>query len=89
MLLFFFAPFVSFVVKRNTGQDGATILDYEGKLVAAGAIVNVDAGSEGGGRLAAARTLSGYGLAIKISSDGEIRGFKCGHSGPEEVFRVG
>jgi hypothetical protein len=72
-------------------MDGATILDYEGKIIAAGAIVNVEAGSDGGGRLAAAKKLGDYGQAIKISSDGEIRGFKQKKNQPgvEEFFTVG
>lgn len=70
-------------------MDGATILDYKGNVVAAGAIVKVDAGSDGGGRLAAAKTLSSYGLAIKISSDGGIRGFAPGSKDAEEIFTIG
>jgi hypothetical protein len=70
-------------------MDGATILDYRGNVLAAGAIVKVDAGSEGGGRLLAARTLGKYGLGIKISSDGEIRGFRLEGTDTEEVFRFG
>jgi hypothetical protein len=72
-------------------MDGATILDYQGNVIAAGAIVKVDAGSDGGGRLAAAKTLGKYGQAIKISSDGEIRGFKQkkDQTGVEEFFTVG
>ena len=34
------------------------------------------AGSTGGGRLAAAKTLSNYGISIKISNDGSMQGFK-------------
>ena len=72
-------------------MDGATILDYRGKIIAAGAIVQVEAGSEGGGRLAATKTLAKYGQAIKISNDGEIRGFKQkkDKTGVEEFFTVG
>ena len=73
-------------------MDGATILDYQGNVIAAGAIVKVGAGSEGGGRLAAAKALSKYGLAIKISSDGGIRGFKqckTDETQREEIFTIG
>lgn len=74
-------------------MDGATILDYHGNVIAAGAIVEVIAGSDGGGRLAAARALSKFGLAIKISSDGGIRGFKGGvkdgQQVVEEIFTIG
>jgi DNA integrity scanning protein DisA with diadenylate cyclase activity len=77
--------------------DGATILDYQGNVFAAGAIVQLKgAGSEdGGARKAAAKTLAQYGLAIKISSDGAISGYKKGvpvngvSSTVEEVFTIG
>lgn len=57
-------------------MDGATVIDYDGKLLAVGAIIKIEAGSTGGGRLAAAKTLSNYGIAIKISNDGTMQGFK-------------
>lgn len=57
--------------------DGATILDHRGNVLASGAIVKVPSGSSGGGgRRAAARQLSKLGLAIKISSDGPVLGFR-------------
>ena len=56
--------------------DGATIIDYDGKILAVGAIIKIEAGSTGGGRLAAAKTLSNYGISIKISNDGSMEGFK-------------
>lgn len=55
--------------------DGATIIDTNGKIIAAGAILKIDAGSTGGGRLAATKTMGKYGVSIKISADGEIRIF--------------
>lgn len=57
------------------GMDGATVIDCDGNIIAAGAILKIEAGSEGGGRLAAARTLSRYGVAIKISQDGVMKAF--------------
>ncbi len=77
--------------------DGATILDYQGNIFAAGAIVQLKgAGSEdGGARKAAAKTLAQYGLAIKISSDGAISGFKKGEPDDkgqcktEQIFTIG
>ncbi len=57
------------------GIDGATIVDSEGEIIAVGAIIKIDAGSTGGGRLAAAKQLSKYGVAMKISADGVIEGF--------------
>jgi hypothetical protein len=56
-------------------MDGAVVLDSEGTIIAVGAILKIEAGSEGGGRLAAATTLSKYGTAIKISQDGVIKAF--------------
>lgn len=57
------------------GIDGATIIDHDGTIIAVGAIIKIEAGSTGGGRLAAAKMLSNYGVAIKISNDGSIQGF--------------
>ncbi len=54
------------------GLDGATVVNTTGKLLAAGAIVSIDGGSENGGRTAATKQLAKYGLAIKISEDGYI-----------------
>ena len=56
-------------------MDGATVIDSDGKIIAVGAILKIEAGSEGGGRLAAATTLSKYGIAIKISQDGILKAF--------------
>lgn len=59
-----------------SGLDGAIILDTSGKIIACGAIIANKAGSSGGGRGSAARTLSQYGgFAIKISTDGYIEAF--------------
>ncbi len=57
------------------GMDGATVIDSDGTIVAVGAILKIEAGSDGGGRLAAATTLSRYGIAIKISQDGILKAF--------------
>jgi hypothetical protein len=57
-------------------MDGATVLKNTGEVVTAGAIVRVPSGSTGGGRRAAALQLSKLGLAIKISADGPITGFR-------------
>ena len=69
--------------------DGAMILGHDGSIHAAGAIVNVNGGGDGGGRLAAAHTLSAYGLGIKISSDGEISGFRTSTEGRTLWFSFG
>lgn len=57
-------------------MDGATIVDYDGTIIAVGAILKIEAGSSGGGgRLAATRSLAKYGVTIKISQDGIMQGF--------------
>lgn len=53
-------------------MDGATIIDVKGNILAVGAIIQNESGSYGGGRGSAAKLLSNYGLAIKISTDGYI-----------------
>jgi len=55
--------------------DGATIIGHEGLVLAVGAILQIEGGSAGGGRLAAAIALSKYGTGIKVSQDGGIKGF--------------
>lgn len=55
--------------------DGATIIDYDGTIIAIGAIIQIEAGSSGGGRLAAAKTLAKYGVSVKISADGIMQAF--------------
>lgn len=57
-------------------MDGATVLSHKGEVLTAGTIVRVPGGSTGGGRRAAALELSKLGLAIKISADGPIEGFR-------------
>lgn len=58
------------------GVDGATVIDNDGDIVAVGAIIMIENGNFSGGRLAAAKTLSKYGVSLKISEDGQIQGFK-------------
>lgn len=55
-----------------TAMDGACILDAEGNVVSFGAIIRSDTESSGGARGAASRTLSHYGMAVKISTDGYV-----------------
>lgn len=64
--------------------DGATIIDHDGTILAVGAIICVPAGSDGGGRRAAAKKGSKYGMGIKISEDGEVTAFENG----DLVFRT-
>jgi hypothetical protein len=56
-------------------MDGATIISHQGKILAAGAIVKIGAGSSGGGRLAATKALAKLGFAAKISQDGGVTGY--------------
>jgi hypothetical protein len=66
-------------------MDGATVLDHTGMILAAGAIVEVPAGSVGGGRLAATRSLARFGAAFKVSQDGPVTLYGRDHSGNAEV----
>ena len=52
--------------------DGACIIDSNGAVYSFGAIIQNDSGSATGGRSAAAKKLSKYGAAVKISTDGYI-----------------
>lgn len=57
------------------GMDGATVIDFDGSIIAVGAILKIEAGSNEGGRLAAATNLAKYGVTIKISQDGQMQAF--------------
>ena len=61
---------------------GTTVIDHHGNLLAVGAILQIPSGSEGGGRLAAAKALSTKGVGIKISQDGGIRCYHDNGNGP-------
>ena len=61
--------------------DGACVVKKNRYLIAIGTIIKIDAGSSGGGRSAAAKKLSKYGMAIKISTDGYV---ECYYN--EKVF---
>ena len=64
--------------------DGAMVLSHTGVVLAAGSIIEVPAGSVGGGgRSAAAQKLSEIGLGIKVSQDGTITGYR----GRQPIFR--
>lgn len=52
--------------------DGACILDGDGNVKSFGAIISNESGSSEGGRGAAAKTLSSFGLAAKVSTDGYV-----------------
>ena len=72
-------------------MDGATVLDNDGNIIAIGAIIKIEAGSEGGGRLAAAQTLAKYGISIKISQDGNLTAHYSDRKNGKikELFTVG
>ena len=72
--------------KELVGIDGATIIQYQGEILAVGAIVKISGGSVGGGRLAATKTLAPFGTAIKISADGMVAAFKA--NAGEEIEAV-
>ena len=75
------------VRKEMAGIDGATILTYEGQILAVGAIIKIDGGSTGGGRLAATKTLAAHGTAIKVSADGMVEAFAQDSDGkPMSIF---
>jgi hypothetical protein len=79
------------VRKELLGLDGAVVLEPNGRVYAAGAILklaNVSLGTQGG-RSAAAKTLSRYGLGIKISEDGMITGYKKEIGDADAAFKVG
>lgn len=56
--------------------DGATLIDPNGQLLTYGAVVPSKSSGSEGARTAAARSLSKFGLIIKISEDGPITIFE-------------
>ena len=78
-------------IEEMASVDGAIIVDYDGTIIAVGAIVKIEAGSKGGGRLAATQTLAKYGVAIKVSQDGIMQGFTFDKKikKVKEIFYVG
>lgn len=72
-------------------MDGAIVIDFDGTIIACGAIIKIEAGSSGGGRLAAAKTLAKFGTALKISTDGIIQGFSFDKRGNKvkPIFTIG
>ncbi len=66
-------------------MDGAMVVDKLGSVRSVGAILKISPGSEEGGRMAAARELSKYGIAFKVSEDGGITGVY----NEKVIFRIG
>lgn len=78
------------LLEEMTAVDGATVVDYDGTVIAVGAIIKIEAGSLGGGRLAAASTMARYGVSIKVSQDGIMQGFSVDKQGKvKQIFNVG
>ncbi len=70
--------------------DGAIIVDFDGTIIAVGAIIKIEAGSLGGGRLAATKCMAKYGVAIKVSQDGVMQGFSSDkHGKVKQIFNLG
>ncbi len=77
------------MIEEMSSVDGATIVDYDGTIIAVGAIIKIEAGSSGGGRLAATTTMAKYGVAIKVSQDGVMQGFSVDNHGKvKQIFNV-
>lgn len=70
--------------------DGAVVVDFDGTIIAVGAIIKIEAGSLSGGRLAATKSMAKYGVAIKVSQDGIMQGFSADkHGKVKQIFNVG
>ncbi len=79
------------LLEELVSMDGATVVDYDGTIIAVGAILKIEAGSNGGGRLAAAMNLAKYGVSIKISQDGNLSGYEYDKKKGrvKQIFSVG
>ncbi len=70
--------------------DGAMVVDFDGTIIAVGAIIKIEAGSLGGGRLAATKNMAKYGVGIKVSQDGVMQGYSADkHGRVKQIFNVG
>ena len=79
------------VRKELLGLDGALVLRWDGVLLAAGAILELHDVKRGnqGGRSAAAKALSRFGMGIKVSEDGMISGYKLESGEDVAAFKLG
>lgn len=79
------------VRKELLGLDGALVLRWDGVVLAAGAILELHDVKRGnhGGRSAAAKALSRFGMGIKVSEDGMISGYKLENGEDEPAFELG
>ncbi len=71
-----FFDFDYHLLLEMASMDGATIIKENGDIITSGSIVALETRGEGGGRSAAAKTLSNYGIAIKVSTDGYFEIYK-------------
>lgn len=69
-------------------MDGAVVLNSKGTIQCAGAIIDAGGGSSGGGRTQATQKLANFGLAIKVSEDGFIEGYKSAEKGIKQCFCI-
>jgi len=71
-------------------MDGATVVTTSGRILAAGAILEVPPGSEGGGgRTAAAKAIAAHGIGFKVSQDGPVRAWTAEGGETVEQFAIG
>lgn len=70
--------------------DGAVVIQHDGAIITAGAVLAVSVSSDEGARKTAAKTLGKYGLGMKISSDGKIEAY-TGEPLPDQkpLFEIG
>ena len=64
-------------------MDGAVVLDSNGTIQCAGAIIDA-----GGGRTQATQKLATFGLAVKVSEDGFIEGYRTTEKGMKQCFCI-
>jgi hypothetical protein len=84
-----FQDFSRTMRKELVGINGATILNYQGEILAVGAIIKTSGGSTGGSCLAATETLAPHGTTIKILADGMVKAFNVVKGGkPEVAFKL-
>lgn len=72
------------VLADLASMDGALVVDRVGHIKAWGAMTRTGGGTQQGARARAAMASSRHGLAVKISSDGDISFFSDG----EEYFKI-
>ena len=67
---------------------GKKLFELDRKLIEE--MIKIEAGSQGGGRLAATTTMAKYGVAIKVSQDGIMQGYSVDKQEKvKQIFNVG